>query len=489
MRSQGLRHLALAAAVVLAGCEASPTAPLSPGDLRLDATPSTVTVTYSDFSDLSDFQLNGVTPSINPASMGGQAVLRLTNNLSQSGSAFLSDPIALEDGSGFQASFSTAFTFQMSNPNGIGDGDGTGADGIAFLVQTVSNSAGGSGGGIGYQGIPKSLAIEFDTYNNGSWDDFSNNHVGINLGGNIDSAVQTTVTPRFNNGAIWDAWVDYDGDAQLLEVRVSETPARPAAALLSHTVDLPALLAQPEAYVGFTSGTGAGSNYHDIRSWQFTNTLAPIEEINEPPVADAGDDQQVESAGPGGTEVTLDGSGSSDPDGTIASWDWTDANGDPVASGESPTITLGEGSHTLTLTVTDNEGATDTDEVVIDVVDTTAPTLGFDLQVTEIWPPNHKMVTVATGISAADFGGGAASISITVTSNETLNGTGDGNTEVDWLVIDNGDGTFDVQVRAERNGDGSARIYTIVVEATDGSGNVTTATGEVTVLHDQGKKK
>ena len=77
---------------------------------------SASTITYPDFSDLSAFTLNGVTPGINPGATGvldnyGRRVLRLTDNLSQSGSAFLTSPVLLEDAGGFQASFSTAFTF------------------------------------------------------------------------------------------------------------------------------------------------------------------------------------------------------------------------------------------------------------------------------------------------------------------------------------------------------------------------------------------
>jgi hypothetical protein len=58
---------------------------------------SSATVTYSEFCDLSAFTLNGITPSLNRVIYGGQCVLRLTDNYSQSGSAFLTDPITLAD--------------------------------------------------------------------------------------------------------------------------------------------------------------------------------------------------------------------------------------------------------------------------------------------------------------------------------------------------------------------------------------------------------
>ncbi|NQU41894.1 PKD domain-containing protein [bacterium] len=188
----------------------------------------------------------------------------------------------------------------------------------------------------------------------------------------------------------------------------------------------------------------------------------------------------------GGTVVSLVGAGS-DPDGTVDSFVWTDENGTEIATGANASATLGHGTHTITLTVTDDDGATDTAEVTFEIEDTTDPTLFFAMDVTEIWPPNHKMVTVASGIGAWDACDDAPGIDILVTSNEPLNDIGDGNTDADWAVIDNGDGTFDVQVRAERQGTGTGRIYTITVTATDGSNNSTTATGQVSVPHDQGK--
>jgi hypothetical protein len=87
---------------------------------------------------------------------------------------------------------------------------------------------------------------------------------------------------------------------------------------------------------------------------------------NQSPTADAGPDQTVvDSDGLAGETVTLDGSGSSDPDGSIVSYAWTWAGGS--ASGVSPSVDLPDGSTTVTLTVTDNQGATGVDTVVVTV--------------------------------------------------------------------------------------------------------------------------
>ncbi|MDB4285659.1 6-bladed beta-propeller, partial [bacterium] len=92
---------------------------------------------------------------------------------------------------------------------------------------------------------------------------------------------------------------------------------------------------------------------------------------NSPPVADAGPDQTVECAYSSGSNVTLDGSLSSDPDGDTLTYDWTGAFGS--ITGVSPLVTLPYGSNIVTLTVTDPSAESSTDTVGITVLDTIAP--------------------------------------------------------------------------------------------------------------------
>lgn len=227
--------------------------------------PSSFSVAFPNFADLSNFALNGVTRNIgNPVVVGGTPVLRLTNNFNQNGSAFYTTPVAVS-ADGAPVSFSSHFQFRISNPRN------TGADGLAFLVANSPNQIGGAGGGIGYTGINPSLAVEFDTWNNGGIDGNSDNHVGINLNGDLSSVVRYVPPTSLENGAVKYVWIDYDGPARRLEVRLAESPARPASPQLTHTVDLPALLGRPNGFFGFTSGTGGAAADHDILSWSFSS--------------------------------------------------------------------------------------------------------------------------------------------------------------------------------------------------------------------------
>ncbi|MBW2108721.1 MAG: hypothetical protein JRI36_08665, partial [Deltaproteobacteria bacterium] len=95
---------------------------------------------------------------------------------------------------------------------------------------------------------------------------------------------------------------------------------------------------------------------------------------NLPPVADAGEDQTVSE----GATVTLDGFGSYDPDGTIESYTWVQ-----IQTGGPPVVLAGADLHSATftapsvegcgealqfaLTVTDNDGASSTDSVRVNV--------------------------------------------------------------------------------------------------------------------------
>jgi thermitase len=89
--------------------------------------------------------------------------------------------------------------------------------------------------------------------------------------------------------------------------------------------------------------------------------------VNLPPVANAGPDQTVtDDDGDGVALVTVDGSASFDPDGTIVSYEWREG-ATVIGLGARQSVWLPVGAHTLTLDVKDDAGAAGTDSVVVTV--------------------------------------------------------------------------------------------------------------------------
>ena len=89
---------------------------------------------------------------------------------------------------------------------------------------------------------------------------------------------------------------------------------------------------------------------------------------NYRPVADAGSNQTVtDEDGNGRETVTLDGSASSDPDGQIVEWEWAEGT-NVLGNGETLATDLLVGNYTVSLTVTDDGGATATDELLVRVL-------------------------------------------------------------------------------------------------------------------------
>ncbi|MFL2996497.1 MAG: lectin-like domain-containing protein [Cytophagales bacterium] len=90
---------------------------------------------------------------------GDNEVYRLTpeQGTTQSGSVWSKEKINLSE------------DFKVEGKLNLGSNASWGADGIAFVIQPLASDLGGEGGGgLGYAGISPSVAVEFDTWNNGN---------------------------------------------------------------------------------------------------------------------------------------------------------------------------------------------------------------------------------------------------------------------------------------------------------------------------------
>jgi hypothetical protein len=189
---------------------------------------------------------------------------------SQAGSFFYNTAISFTN----DASFSTSFKFQISDSKGDGGEDG--ADGLVFVVKNSNAKAlGGAGGGLGYLGVSNSLGIEFDTFRNLSHNDPSGNHVGVNLGGSVESKDAKIIeTGLFNNGQAWTAWIDYNDLTKTVDVRLANNSnSRPDSSTLIYVLpsslkDLIGVIdGSSLASFGFTAATGESTGKHEILSW------------------------------------------------------------------------------------------------------------------------------------------------------------------------------------------------------------------------------
>ena len=234
----------------------------------LPATPVTQSFTvlplpgfsFADFSSTTGLKLNGNVTTVNNA-------LRATTTVGQASATWYSQAVAVSGG------FTTQFRFRstpVTNPT---------ADGIAFVVQTGPDTAiGAGGGGIGYEGIAGSLAVEFDTYlNREDRNDPNANHIAVQTNGTGANTARHSST---NTLAINSSLPFTIADGNVHDVRIVYVPGTLTVtvdgnAILSATVNLNTLLALPSngtARVGITGATGASGQISDILSWSFQPT-------------------------------------------------------------------------------------------------------------------------------------------------------------------------------------------------------------------------
>jgi hypothetical protein len=209
----------------------------------------------------------------------------------------------------------------------------------------------------------------------------------------------------------------------------------------------------------------------------------------------------VECTGPAGGSVRLDGSGSTDPDSSpgthddIASFDWYEGYGTAaehrLGSGETLTLDLPLGPHTITLKTTDRSGHVGTATVTVQVRDTVPPTLTLTTDPASLWPPNHGLFPVQVAWVTGDACSPASVVvrlmSVTSSEPDDAAGNDDGATTADVREAEAGTPDASLLLRAERSGAGTGRVYVLTYRATDGSGNATTALATVTVPHDLGQ--
>jgi hypothetical protein len=285
----GIRRLCLAAALSVL-CLIGPWAQGQSFSIGSNGFTSTNVCSSANVTQGCQVATNGNAAEV-PAGENTPSLLRITPALvNQTGSAWY---VSTQP---FASGFDTQFQFQLNG--------GSGADGIAFVMQTAGLSAigftGGNGGAMGYgdddldqsptSGIAGSVAFEFDTYMN-TWDPDAN-HVAIqSCGPNPNTShhgMPCPSQPNIPNSTIDLATskIPLTGGVHTAEIKYVVTPpplgcevecattrlltlSIDGIVALSNSTDLTAYLGQGPVYVGFTGGTGALNNNQDILSWSY----------------------------------------------------------------------------------------------------------------------------------------------------------------------------------------------------------------------------
>ncbi|MGA2880343.1 MAG: MBG domain-containing protein [Bryobacteraceae bacterium] len=244
------------------------------GNYSLQNTTATTNANISDTINLSALSLNGKNYGSNTTALPvwtGSA-LQLTSAGSETASAWLGTAIPVA--SAFTTTFQFKITPAATGPNAIGDG-------FAFVIRGASTGAttlGATGYGmyIGYDGIPNSIAIEFDTYENSQYDDPDGPHIGIqSLGAEPNTPDHTPatgaklVTPvqaTFADGNAHTATITYDG-VSTISVYLDGSASPIVSGTVKGGLNTFLGLSGGPAYIGFTAATGGAQENSDILTW------------------------------------------------------------------------------------------------------------------------------------------------------------------------------------------------------------------------------
>lgn len=150
---------------------------------------------------------------------------------------------------------------------GVYLGSHDGADGLAFVLQPLNTGQGSSGGGMGYVGISPSLALELDTYDNGTViSDISPDHIALMKNGSNDHGTSNNLQGPFGLSDLEDGnyhsfRVVWDPNSQNLKAYVDGTLK------INYTNDIVNSIfsGNPGVYFGLTAATGYYYNLQRFR--------------------------------------------------------------------------------------------------------------------------------------------------------------------------------------------------------------------------------
>lgn len=270
----------------------------------------------------------------NASSFAGCNCYQLTPDADdQAGAIFQNNTINLNN--------SFDYTFNVF----LGCNGSNGADGIVFVLTSNPNGLGNQGEGLGYAGAnqPFSFAAEFDTWQNGNAGDPGFDHIGINSGGqynhNVAPPVQASASSSIIDDCQWHTVrIVWDVNTNTFSVYFD--------GVLRQSVVIPNMVTtyfggNPIVNWGWSGATGGGSNTQQVcvlsqsnwvggTNYQSCNLTVQFQDVSTSNV------------------------------GSVTSWVWTFGDGG-TSTLQNPSHTYpAYGTYNASLTITDNQGCTNT---------------------------------------------------------------------------------------------------------------------------------
>ncbi|MCX9081301.1 MAG: PKD domain-containing protein [Candidatus Methanoperedens sp.] len=326
-----------------------------------------------------------------------------------------------------------------------------------------------------YNGTQLQIYLNGNLSNNkNGTSNISSNKNNLTIGGPDDSKYLNGSIDevRIWNRALTPQEVEafYNGQNPVYTISVSTSPSgltpQPAGGGQYPFGQKATVTAQPVYGYIFRNWTEDGSQVSTSPSYQFMVTedrnLVAMFIPNSPPVPEAGGPYTVNE----GSSVTLDASGSSDPDGDTLTYAW-DLDNDGIY--ENPGVTAAiippDGNATITvgLQVSDGNGGVSTDTATVTVINV-APTVG---PITAPINPTSAGTAVAASATFTDPG--------TADTHTTLWNWGDGTTSQGTVTETSAKGSHIYT---------TAGIYTVTLTVTDDDGGAGSATYMYVVIYD-----
>lgn len=274
--------------------------------------------------------------------------------------------------------------FTIDYKNNFGSNDANGADGMALVFKTTSNAVvGGSGGGVGYEGIGNSLIVEFDTWQNTAPNnDPVYDHIAIMINGNAyhsnvnnlaGPVTPTSTTTNMEDGQDHNIKIVWTASTQTFEVFFDCELRLSLVRDIKNTI----FGGDDTVYFGFVGSTGGSSNLHQVcfNSISFVDNL-----ILQDQTICAGESVEIDASVPSGDTYT-----------------WSPVTGVSDINSPMPTFSP-TATTTYTVTIEDECGEIRTESVDITVNPTTVT--AFDpIQPICVGDPNPLPQTDLNGIS------------------------------------------------------------------------------------------